>query len=189
MRTMSNLKNRVAVTDSGFMLKMLTNEDRKAFYYRIELADLPDMERRLIPAHYFTPMSADDNKLDMPGCYEVIEQQDGRTVDKYDFYYAGGEQIPELHITTQPDKKYGEDACRITIEWDEEGSETINGRYIWLEDQYGMKYEFLTDEFIPSEKKHRWVDEYIYCLPDDSNVVLSVHVDELLQQRYQVIIE
>jgi len=189
VKIMSKLKNRVVVTETGFLLKMLTSAGRTASYCRIELADPPGMERKMIPAHYFTPMSADDNRLDRPGCYEVIEQEDGKVADRYDFYFSGGEQVPALTISTQPDKKFGEDANRITIEWDEDGAETINGRYIWLEDQDGMKYEFLTDEFIPAEKKHKWVDEYIYCLSDDSNVVLSVRVDDLLQQRYQVTIE
>lgn len=185
------LKERVEITGAGFRVQQDKGGDRQAYYGTFTLADdvdslLADRKLKMSPAHYFSPLNPGEVHLENPGFVVVVEQQEGKIVDQYRFYYRGNGYRPSLNISDEADRKYGANAHRITIEWDEDSTEPISSSYIWLEDGDGSRYEFLTDLFEPEEKKRKWVDEYIY--QNDIGADVSVKVSELVEAKYDVTI-
>ena len=182
------MKDRIHITHRGFMMHPPNNETSKAFFGIFSLENDP-MARpeKLQELQYWDAKNAYEQELPSPGCYVYVEERtDGEITDSCRFFFCSDpSRKPGLSYTIEKAKRgYGKTAQMITIRWKGPG-ERIHRSYIWLRDEKGEKYPFITKTI---GKKDSTEEQYIFILPDGVSAEgFSLEFDPLLKEKYKIV--
>lgn len=186
---MIELKDRVVINDGLFHV-LAGETDCELFYGCTFLKDEIDAVPSMEPIQYWDSMSAIEIKPKSPGCFlHLEERRNGEVVDNCKLFIPAAKKGGILRIIMDKPFRYGKNACRITICWENCPAEAINREYIWLEDIDGKKYQFLVNHIEPLEsKKSELKDQYIFTIPDGKHLSdYHVSFDPILKEKYKVI--
>lgn len=185
------LEQRVKRNGNRFQVLKEAGTVRELYYGLFNLDQNPDEEITMKKMQYWDGANAFDVKLsnETDTCVRVVEKEDNRIVEQYEFYYTPYDIGKELRLSIEKaHKKYGANAHLITIEWIECRSEPISSRYIWLENTAGEKFYFLRDTIEamnPGGKK--LMDQYITRLPENQSIGdYKLVAAPLVQQKYVI---
>lgn len=192
------LESRCSVQDNRFYVQEDgEHSGRQVYYKEFTITDNPDDYAGLKQMSYLTGVfQADRSAVELKkekATYVLIAEKDsdGRIVDKYYFYYPGNGRKDELWIKMEKKRKFGKNAYAITIRWAQYYAEDINSQYIYLKDNRGRKYYFLSERISavsPESKNPK--DCFIFELPEGENIHdYSVDVEPLLKEKYDIYFE
>lgn len=185
------LEQRVKRNGNRFQVLKEAGASREVFYGLFDLSQNPDEKITMKPMQYWDGANSFEIKLSTEAdtCVRVVEKEEGRIVEQYEFYYTPYDISRELRLSMEKaHKKYGVNAYLITIEWIECRSEPISSRYIYLENKEGEKFYFLRDiieAMNPEGKKLQ--DQYITRLPENHSINdYKLMAAPLVHQKYIV---
>ena len=150
--------------------------------------ELHNVNMRMLPTKYWDARQQVTTRIQQSHTFVlVVETCDGKIVDSCRLYYPENTEKYDLKITTESKPRYGKNAYMITVEWPEDCEpEEIGTQYIYLIDNNGVKYPFLTD-VIRAKDGRRQIAQFVYEVPDGrSPGEFRVEADPLLGQKYEI---
>lgn len=178
------LKDRVQKTGDHF--KVLPGETAgcELFYGTYSFRDAANTIPDLIKTSYWDVQNAHEETVPGDKLVVVVEKQNGQIIDTARLYF--GSKRGTIHAEIAPIRRYGEGACKITVQWT--GREPIHSDYVYLYHtaHKNEHYHFLTECLSNLSKKgNDSTDEYIFYLPTgESADAFQIGYDPLLQQRF-----
>lgn len=125
--------------------------------------------------------------------YVKVAERDAanRITEEYCFYYPGNARKDELWIKMEKDRAFGKNAYMIKIRWAEYRAEDICSQYIYLKDDKGNKYYFLSDKISALRADSKTPEDcFIFELPEEDSIQdYSVYVEPLLKEKYDIYYE
>lgn len=191
------LKDRITMTDSGFMVQPESESAKKKLQYGLyTFQDDPDaVPEKLTEAQYWE--IAAHHEINIPGKEALVyieETQDGTVSDTARFYWRRAKRKPELTVRVSRARKYGSQAFMVSISWPD-GEDGRDGafhlRYMCLKNiKTNETYCFLRKRGNtaqpPAPGKS---DQYVYIVPDNEDPQMyTVAAEPLLKEKYQITI-
>lgn len=192
------LESRCKVDGNKFYVQEDGADSGKNVYYKeFAVTDAADNYEGLRQMNYLTGVfRADESAIELKkerATFVLIAEKDqeGNITEKFRFYYPGTAGKDELWIKVAKNKKFGKNAYAITIRWAQYKAEDINSQYIYLKDNRGRRYYFLTEMISAVAPESKTPEDcFIFELPEgDSIQNYSVDVDPLLKEKYDIYFE
>lgn len=182
------LKERVTVNRNGFQVSKDSEEpERSAYYATFSLADEKVEKLQANPVTYWNALNASAQMVNNRTFICVWEVKGQEVVEEYSFYFTTETVRPQMRWRIEKNKKYGDAAYVITLEWMGPQWDKIHKSHIWLKHKRSKrKFSFLKDVIEPMDlNKTPLMDQYVINLPMDVRPEeLVIECDELLQKKY-----
>lgn len=183
-----NLKERIVINDDHFHVLSI-DEKRKLYYGCTFFKDSKNTIPKMEEIQYWDSKNRKEIQSKSTGCFLHFEERIDNEVVERCRLYMPNRKGAYLNVKLDKPHRYGRNACRITIKWENCPGEAIHGDYVKLKDRYGNAYPFLTDCIEPMENTgDELMDQYIFTVPNNMHMNdFEVSFDDDVREKYKII--
>lgn len=181
------MKDRIKNEESGISVERKQGTDYKLYYYIFHLSDRDYEEGsgHLYEIEYSNFLGNDSViELEEGDCVCLIEKEDGREVERYEYYYRKQEPERRLECRIKKARFWGKNTWRIVFYCDSANGDEIGSRHFKVCYQ-DRQFVFPKETVWVKGKKGRKKSQYYIGLPDKVNIRdISVSADDVVQGKY-----